>query len=212
MKTKNKQVTKKIGALTLGALVALGGGVMIGSHAFPQTITEEVIVEKTVKEVIDLTENQTIEAFNAGVASVELPEMPEPVEVDNQNLEVVLKELYDSKGNMSLVVNGLFDDELDVIVDRIVQVNDWKATSINLAKNRLAFELDRQYGFDRRDVSRIKVDEDSVRVSSVDFDRMDAVVEFDVEFRFDGELYVAEVLVEFYDGKALPVLVTAVNQ
>jgi meiotically up-regulated gene 157 (Mug157) protein len=185
--------TKKIGALVgVGLVASLGAGVAIGSQAFPNTITEEVVV----KEIVTQTVEVPVEVIT---------EVIKTVEVDNENLGLVLQTAYDADGDLSIYTEDLFDDELDQVVDRIIQVNDWKSEAENTALSQFSRELDRQHDFDRRDVTRVKVEETSI--SGIDFKNKDAVVTLEVEFRYDSQLYTADVEVEFYDGKALPIVI-----
>ena len=197
MNKKTKETMKKIGAVAGIGLIAGAGGVALGSSAFPQTITEEVEVERLVETEVEVIKEVEVERI---------------VEVDNENLDLVLEYAYDNDGDLELVVDGLFDDELDEVVDRIVQLQDWKAEGSNIVKSQFSRELDRQHNFDRRDVSRIRVDESSTSVSNVDFKYGDAVVTLEVEFRYNNDLYEAEVEVVYYDGKALPIDIVSVNQ
>ena len=198
-----KNISTKIKALIGAGLIASAGlGVGVGSSFFPQIITEEVVVKEIEYQTIVETVNETVE--------VEVPKEV-IVEVDNGNLDLVLQYVYDKEGNLSLVVSGLFDDELDQVVDRLVQLNDWEAGAIDLTHSQFSRELDRQHSFDRRDTSRLKVDKDTISISGVDFEYLDAVISFEVEFRHDGSLHTADVEVEFRDGKALPITISNVN-
>ena len=196
MKKLNK---KKIGAIALSGLLTLGAGAAIGSYAFPQTITEEVVIEKIVIEPVEVIKEVEVEKI---VESI--------VEVDNENLGVVLQKIYDENGDVSYLTSDLFEDELDLIVDRIVAVNDFKAEAESLVKSQFARELERfDSDFDRRDVRRVVVKE--VNLQSVDFKYNDAVIEVEVEFRYDSSKYTGVVEVEFYEGKALPISIVSVN-
>ena len=191
----NKLNTKKIGAIALSGLLTLGAGAAIGSYAFPQTITEEVVVEKIITQPVEVIKEVEVEKI---------------VEVDNENLGLVLQKLYDENGDVGYLTSDLFEDELDLIVDRIVKVNDFKLEAESLVKSQFSRELERfDSNFDRRDVSRVVVEE--VSLESVDFKYNDAVVEVEVEFRYDSTKYVAIVEVEFYEGKALPISIVSVN-
>ena len=204
--SKNKISTKIKALIGAGLIASAGIGAGIGASLFPQTITEEVVVTEIEYQTI-------VETVTETVTEEVIVEVPKEVivEVDNENLGLVLQYAYDKDGDLSLVTDGLFDDELDQVVDRLVQLNDWEAEAQNLALSQFARELDRQHGFDRRDTSRAKVDKDSVSVSNVDFEYKDALVSFEVEFRHDGSLYTADVEVEFRDGKALPIVISNVN-
>lgn len=200
-----KKQTKKIGALALTGLVGLAGigiGAVGGSQLFPKTITEEVVVTELIEKEVIVTEQ------------IEVPvnvTVEKEVLVDNGNLDLVLEHIYDNNGEVVYLTEDLFDDELDQIVERIVLVNDMKSEAVNVVLSQFSRELDRQHNFDRRDISRVKVDKDSVEISNVNFKHEDSLVTMEVEFRYDGSLKTAEVEVEFYDGKVLPIVIQNVN-
>lgn len=191
---------KQIGAIALSTLVAgLGAGVAVGSHAFPNTITEEVIVESVVEKPVEVIKEVEVEKIVEKI-----------VEVDNEKLGLVLQKIYDEEGDVSYLTQDLFEDELDLIVDRIILVNDWKAEAKSALMSSFARELQRfDSDFDRRDVSRIVVEESTIK--SVDFNLKDALVEFEVEFRHKGAIYTAVVEVEIFDDKVEPIRFISVN-
>jgi hypothetical protein len=200
MKETNK---KLVGIATAGSMVAFAVGAGVGSYAFPQTI-----VEDAEPIVINLTAEEYALAFENGAKSVEpiVINNTEIIKVDNENLALVLKTAYDADGDLSVYTEDLFEEELDEVVVRIAQVNEWKAEAENIIKSQFARELDRQHDFDRRDVSRVTVEDTSI--SGIDFKYKESTVNLEVEFRYESQLYVADVEVEFYDGKALPITIS----
>ena len=142
------------------------------------------------------------------------------VPVDSDNLEVVLKHLYDSEGNVNYLLDDLDDDELDQIVDRIVFVNEAKDKATAYIKG-LDFgdelededktfvsgideeENDIVVNVDEDEVKRVRVqdDDDEVFVSEIDFDDSDAYVTVDVKFEHDGIKLIVPVVVEIKDNK-----------
>lgn len=205
-----KQTIKKVNAAA-ASVALLGVGAFGGAVFMPQTVTE----------VVDLTEEQSAIAFNngfetgfdQGVDSVE-PVVINNTEfinnteyVDNGNLDEVLLFAMDNDGDLQVTTDGLFDDERDEIVDRIISINDWKSEAENIVKSRFDIELERQHGFDKRDVSRVVIDSDDTSIGNVDFDLEDALVSLEVEFRVDSVIYTADVDVEFDDGEPLPMII-----
>ena len=135
-----------------------------------------------------------------------------PVEVDNGNLEFVLEHIYDNDGQVNYLLEDLDDDELDLIVERIIFINDIKFIAADCVANELADELDNTdftladgtlVTFDEDDIERIKVDDDAdeLIISEVDFDDGDAVVTVTAEFEQDDVEYGAVFEVEFKDGE-----------
>lgn len=190
---KTNNVVKKVAAIT-GA-VAIVAGTILGAVAFPiqneiivteyKTITKEVPVIQTVvqeKEVIVEVEKEVI------------------VKVDNENLDFVLEQLYDNNGNLELVTEDLFEDELDQIVERLFMLEEVKTLAIADVKANLAKELDYQLGYDKRDVSRIDIDSSDVEVLNIDFSREDATILVPVEFRYDGVIETVTVEVAIRNG------------
>lgn len=201
MKKQNKNIYKKAGAVALG-LGIVGASVLAGSQLFPKTVVEEVIVTKVVYEDV-IVEVPTI---------VEVPVEVEKeviIEVDNENLALVLKYVYDEEGNLEFLTEDLFEDELDIIVDRILLVEEVKSVSVNNALSNFARELEKQHDYDRRDVSRVKLVKDSVEFvkDSADFKYSEFEIKLSVEFRYDSSVEEKEVLVKYYNGKVRNIII-----
>lgn len=200
MNKKVKNLVKKVIAVSAGA------GIVVGTFLGATFLPQEKIVFET--EVLNATQEQMEKSFQEGVDSVVIPEpevifinQTQLVEVDNGNLDFVLKQLYDNQGSLELVTEDLFEDELDLIVDRLFLFEEHKALAIQDVKDNLAKELDYQLGYDRRDVSRIVIKTEDVTIDSIDFNKQDSVVIVPVEFRYDGSLETAQVEVSLRNGK-----------
>ena len=197
-----KQKTKtQIKAASL-AVLALGAGMGVGSYAFPQTITEEVEVEKVVTETV--TEE----------VEVEVPVEKEViVEVDNENLALVLDTIYENDGDVEYLLDGLDEDEVDQIVDRILWGNEVVSLGEQEAKSELK-QLVHNSGvsgetLDQREVSNVRVTNSEALYK--DYEYQDADVSVELFFMHEGKRYEAEVTVSFFDDKVDEVVLNSVN-
>lgn len=184
------------GAIALGSLAVFGVGMLAGSEAYPQVEYVEINNTETIIQEVPVVEyviNETIK------------------EVDNGDLNEVLEFIHDEEGDVGYLTDGLFDDEVDEIVDRVILVNEFKDRTENIVKSSFIRELERQEGFDKRDVKGIRVDSDDITVNSVDFSDLNAELEAIVEFRYDGDLYESVVKSEFFDNDALVIEIESVT-
>ena len=194
-----KQNIKKVMAITgivFGSLGLVAGGAMLHSSlSNPKIVFEEKIVTNTVE-----VPGETIVVEQV----VEVP-------VDNGNLDLVLNEVFDNNGNVSYLLDDLDDDELDLIVGRIVFANEIKSLALDEVKNSLADELDHveillsdnsTYEFDEDDFEKIRLDDDSdeIVLSNVDYDDGDADVSVFGKFRHDDKWFSFEAVVEIEDS------------
>ncbi len=157
------------------------------------------------KQVADL-QAQVAELGNQTAEIVE-----KEVLVDNGNLDLVLEHVYDNEGDITYLTKDLDDDEVELIVDRIVFINDIKAKAVAEVKAEAVDELDNivfsegHHGvtFDEDEIERVRVqdDADEVKVSNLDFEDKDADVKVTVKFEQDDVKYVADFNVEFRDGE-----------
>jgi len=213
MKKSNKLVSKLTAGVAVAGIVA---GTVLGALAFP--VQNDVIIPSE-PVVINATQEELSVAFAEGASSVEpvvinntlVVEKEVIVKVDNGNLALVLETIYDNDGDVEYLLDGLYDDDLDLIVERIVLTNDMKAEAENIIKANFIKELDRQHGFDKRDVSRVKLDSEDTTIGNIDFKYKDSDVATIVEFRFEGNIYVSEVELSFYNGKAQIMNIVSVN-
>jgi len=198
MNDKTKKVLALIGA---GLLIgAVGAGV--GATAFPEQVIEEKIVTNTVEVPFETIVTNT----------VEVPvEVIKEVQVDNGNMDLVLDHIYDNDGNIEYLLDDLDDDEIGLIVDRIIFINDIKKLSAMEADKEIKDLLDKEeftfnnetIEFDEDDIDRVRVQDDSddLEILDVDFEDSDAEVKVEVRFEQDDIKYKAYCIVEFKDGK-----------
>ena len=207
-----KTNTKKLVAITLGVVAAAGLGFGLAALTMqPQTevvtVTKEVpyVVEKEVPKIVNVTKEVPVEVIKY---------VNKTVYVDNGNLNKVLQFMYDEEGNVEYVVDGLDDNQLNEIVDRIVFINDIKSMAVEKVKSKLFEKLD---GMEvsgitlyEDDMERLKVNDDynDIEIENIDFDDEDAKLllsgtfeqhdtkyDFEAEVRFkDGDFYKLKVL------------------
>jgi len=197
-----KKVFNKIAAIAaVTGVVCLGLGVGAGFVLdTPQTITkvvtlpgEEVIVNQTVVETV--------------IETVEVPVIQEViVEVDNQNLDLVLDEIYEADGSVEYLIEDLDDDEMSQVVDRIVFIQDAKALAMNELDSELKDELDMivfnaSVTFDEDEIYRVSSDSEDFVVSDVDFDRNEVELTLPITFKQDGVRYSADVTFQIEDNE-----------
>ena len=129
------------------------------------------------------------------------------VPVDNGNLKLVLEHIYDNNGDIEYITDDLDDDEIDLIVDRVVLVNDFKALALNEVKKNLFDELDGEVvgteTLDDRDMERLKLDDeaDEIVVDEIDFEDKDAELLVTGTFEQDDVEYEFTARVIFKDGE-----------
>jgi len=208
-----KKWQKVAGAVVTGAAL-LGAGVA-GGYTLDQPVEVDVDGLKAAafdegKSSVDV---DTI--FAEGAASVEPEIITETteveVEVDNENLDLVLEEIYDNEGDVSYLTDDLDDDEVDKIVDRIVFAQEVKELALKEVEDELADELDNEeitleddseYEFDEDDFEKIRLDDnaDEIEIRNVDYDDRDADVVVTGRFRHNDDWFTFEAEVGFEDG------------
>ena len=214
MKSK---ISKKVAALGLSAAVLAGGigaalgvyvaddSVQVGNlQAQVAAVKESLALEQArVSELVE--ELESIEPVVETV--VEEVEVEKIVEVDNQNLDAVLQHIYNNEGDVSLVVEGLKDSELDQVVDRIIFLNDVEALALSEVRAELKELLHREYVGDvrlyRDEISRVRISDKAgeVEISGVGFRYNDAIAKVSGTFEQDSVKYEFVVEVEIRDGK-----------
>jgi outer membrane murein-binding lipoprotein Lpp len=205
VKKSNKVVTALAAVGVAIGLAASGiGGALIADDS------TQVAELNAQIEALNITVEPVIEYVDVEVpVNVTVETM---VEVDNGNLDLVLEELYDNDGSVEYLIDDLDDDELDLIVDRIVMAQDFKSLAIAEVKSELFDELDNEdvvladnstLELDDGDMERLRIDDDSdeVILSSVDYDDQDADVTVTGTFEQDDIKFDYEVLVEIKDGE-----------
>lgn len=200
-----EEKTKKGVAIGMTGLVGLAAGAGIvaftGEDVDAQvenklvTLLEEY--EAELKAAYDLENAELVAEYEAKVA--ELKDALDNVEpevvieekeilVDNGNLQLVLD--YMLEGNVSLVTDGLEDDELDLIVDRIVFINDAESLVKEFVKNNVfehraeLFDLDEELYTDLFILDVSLKDVDFTEYEEFGFTTAKADVK--IAFRYDG--------------------------
>ena len=201
----DENVGLKVGVGVVAALLVggFGGAALVDDQTKVDSLTEQL---KTAGEPI------VVEKI------IEVP-------VDGENLDVVLKYLYDNKHDnpnkdklVHFLTDDLDDDELSQVVDRIVFINEAKDKAVAYIKGLdLADELedeDKTYlpvdgvvgedeiEVDEDEVKRVRVqdDDDEVEVLDTDFDDSDAEIVVMVNFEHDGVKLEVPVTVEIKDN------------
>ena len=193
-------ITKKVlGGISIALLAGIAGAGIANTIIEPETLIETVIQEKIV----------TVDNF------IEVPfetivEVPIETLVDNGNLDLVLDHIYDNDGSVQYLTEDLDDDEVNLIVNRIVFINDIKSLAVIEAQNEIKDLLDKEdftFGnetitFDEDDVERVRVQSDGedLIIDDVDFEDGDADVLVQVKFEQDDVKYLADCTVQFRDG------------
>ena len=200
-KEQKPSMAKKVLGCAIAGLVGIsagiGGSIMLMPSPEPIVEYETVIVNNTVEVPFEIIKEVEVEKV---------------IEVDNENLGLVLNTIFDKDGNVTYLTEGLLEDEVDQIVDRIVLVNEFELTAENLVKRSFARELAYKFSsdYDARDVQRLVIDSDATVASNINFMQKDANVSLKVEFRHDGKLYSADVAVEFVGGNSRPIVISNV--
>jgi hypothetical protein len=177
--------------IATGVAALLVGGA-IGSVGFPTEVEKEVPVY----------ENVTVEVEKEVYVEVE-----KEVYVDNENLNEVLEHVYDNHGNVRYIVADLDDNELDMIVDRVVLSNEFKKFAVDAVNAELISELHKEFfdgvQFDRDDIEYVRVDSDEDEVSfvNIDFEDEDARVKVTGRFDHDDVKYKFSAYVDFKYGE-----------
>jgi len=202
----NKKIVK-VGAIVLGSLLigGIGGGMAFNGSGFDNGYAQgqsDFVPKEVIKEV---TVTETVEV------PVEV-EVPTEVFVDNGNLNLLLEHIYDNDGKINYLLDDLDDDELDLIVDRVVFINDIKSLAVQEIKSEIADEVDKMVitlsdnstiTLDEDDVERIRVDDDAdeILVDDIDFEDKDADLKVTGTFEQDDVKFNYEAIVEFKDGE-----------
>ena len=225
-----KQIIKAVCAVGAGALLlgagALGTGIMKNDTIQEQAVQISQLnsdVESLNTKVSDFENaDPVIEYVDKEVEKEVQVEVEKLVEVDNGNLELVLDHIYDNDGNVEYLLDNLDDDEIDLIVDRVVFVNEIKSLAVAETEKEIKDLLDKEefvfnnetIKFDEDDIERVRIqdDDDEVVISDIDFEDSDADVEVEVYFEQDDVKYKALVTVEFKDGEADDIDLESVNE
>ena len=190
-------VLKKVGAVALG-LGIVGASVFAGASLFPKKVGVPYSVPYPVPYPV--VEYQIV----PGETIIEYVDVEKPVEVliDNGNLDLVLNFIYNNN-DMEFITQDLDEDEINEIVERIVLLEDVASQVKSFVYSNLAKELEKQLDYDRRDVSKIKIDEDTIKFinNECDFKYEEFLVELEVEYRYDKVYETKKVEIEFYNNR-----------
>jgi len=195
-----KKLLAGLGIGLIGLTAGIGAGFVLDTpDTVVQTVTKTVYEDKIVeviKEVpVEVIKTETVEI-----------EVPVEVEIDNGNLKVVLDHIYDNEGQIEYLLDDLDDDEVDMIVERIVFINEAKMLAIAEVKSEGIDMLDKEYiediKLDEDDIDRFRIydDDDEVIIDDVDFEDKDAQVLVEAKFEQDDIKYKALYEVTFKDG------------
>ena len=214
-----KQNVKKISAI-IGASALVVGSVIGGIVGYNLVNQDSIKADGYAQGYTAGTssvDTQAIydQAYAEGAASVtpttitEVQYVNQTVEVpvDNGNLQVVLDELYAENGNVTFLTDDLDDDQLNLIVDRIVFLNDSKTLAYNKVSDKIKDELDMyvfnsSVTFDDDEIYSVRMDFDDVEldVSSIDWDDSQVEVLVPASFKQDGVRYDAVFRVSVEDN------------
>ena len=210
------------GALLLGAVAGGAYGVHVGDDSKQvSNLTSELAAAQadisvfaeqlnmTTEELaVAASENEALKAELANVTPiVEVVNQTEYVEVDNEYLQEVLDFVYDENGNVEYITDDLDANEVDMIVDRIVFLNDAKQVAVDTVKRDFDYIVDKEYSnygdrMSRDDIERVRVEAASeTTVENIDFDFHDTDVLVEVKFVEDGRDYKALIRVEVENDK-----------
>jgi hypothetical protein len=118
-----------------------------------------------------------------------------------------MQAIYDNDGKVEFVVDDLKDSEVELIADRFVLVNDFKALALAEVKKNLADLVDKEVvsgvTIDDKDVERVRLndDADEITVDDIDFEDKDASLLVTGTFEQDDVKYEFEVSVDIKDGE-----------
>jgi hypothetical protein len=205
MEKKNKTALK----ITAGGLIVALAGMAGGAMLFP--VEKEVIVPVHVPG-----ETKYVTEFVDVPGPVQFVYEEREVLVDNGNLQLVLEEIYDADGDVSYLTAGLDDDELDMIVERIVFQSEAKIIAENAVKSKAFSELHRDDSTGTRlhkdDMRGLKLDSDDTVFDVIDFDDKDAEVLVKITFRQGSERFEAVLSVLVRDGEYDDIAVESVTK
>lgn len=203
---KKQSIAKKIVAVGLGGVVLLGLGGLAGSTIFPK-----VIDNTKPTQYIDASAEQLDAAFQEGVASVEpvvqIQTVTETKVVQSEDLPLVLEHIFDNEGNINYITEDLDDDEIGMIVDRIVFVDDLKKLALKAIEADLFDELDGELvgavTLDDKDMEKLRLNDEAseILIDDIDFEDKDATLITSGSFKQDDVKYLFEAEVIFRDGE-----------
>lgn len=187
-----KTYIKAIAILFSVVVAALLGAFVQDQLAEPVVVIEEKLIPVEVPVYINNTVIETVEV-----------EVEKIVEVDNGNLHMVLE--YVLNEDVLLVTDGLADDELSKLMDRIAFLGETK-TVAEAHTSRVVADLVHEEVVSgtrifKEDIKWFTVEE--AVLSSIDFSDLNATAVTPVRFRMDDNLYLAQIEIIFEEGKVV---------
>jgi len=213
MKTEHKKLAALIGAgIIAGA--AIGGAVGVVSQ---QSTIDDLSADLAIlsaeltsaeAQVLEL-ENQEPVIVTETIVNETIVEVPVEtiVEVESANLSIVLDHIHELDGDVEYLLDDLDDDEVELIVDRIVFVNEVKDLAVAEVKAEIFDELDGEevgeVELDEDEMERLKIDDDldEIMIDDIDFEDGDALVTVTGSFEQDDVEYVFSAEVSIKDGE-----------
>jgi hypothetical protein len=187
-------------ALAIGGAVVLAGAAFgAGAYLVPRTIE---VPKEVIKEVKVAGPIQTIEV---PVEKIVEKNVTVEVLVDNGNLALLEKELIEKNGNVEYLTDGLDDNEIELIVDRLQLANEWEHAAFLKAKDKIPDELHKEVvsgvTLYREDIRSLNIDPDTVTLENIDWTSKDVDVVLPFTFRMDDLKYEGVARVIVIDGK-----------
>jgi hypothetical protein len=204
-----KKNVKKILAVGLGGVVLLGLGGFAGSQIFPK----EVVVTRTVTEVQTIEDTARVDILTAQVTDLQaqLDVKPDVItevkEVQSKDLPLVLEHIFNNGGNIDYITQDLDDDEIGLIVDRIILVDDFKKLSVQSIEKDLFDKLDGEIvdgtELDNKDMEKLRINDgaDEIIIDDIDFQDNDATLIVSGSFKQDDVKFLFDAEVIFRDGE-----------
>lgn len=216
---KKQTVWKKVGA-GAGVIALAIGSAGLGAWAFSTETQVENPVNTELAYQLGVSEAELValqatlvetqeELDEARVAAatpvVETETVVVTELVDNEHLDLVVREVLERSGNVTFFTDGLSDDELDALVDRIVWADELRVLAEQTVRDEAVTLLDRErvsgVNLDAREFTRLRYLDLSLEESTVDWELREAELTQTVEFRQDERDYRAVVRVVFYEGE-----------
>jgi len=186
--------TKKIAAIVACGVLAIGAGV--GISLVSDDSAKVADLQATIK-ALNVTAEPVIEYVDNEVVVVKNVTVEKIVEVDNGNLDLVLNTIYDAEdGDVSYLTDSLDDDELDLIVDRIVFENDAKSLAEAEVKAKIVGYIDDEadiFGegdlvdYRDNDVYSVSVDSDDSVFEVSDYDDEEATIYVEAKLKLNND-------------------------
>ena len=192
-----KKQIKKI-LMGVGGIALLGIGLLGGATLFPNEVPYEV--EKIVTEYVNVP-GDTVYEVKETIKEVEVI-----TEVVGDEFQTVYDYMYDMEGDMTEVMDDLDDDEIDLLAERVFDINEAKIVAVNHVKAELFDEIDGEelgtVEFDEDDLKKLRIDDDfdELLISDADFEDKEFDVTITGTFKQDDIKYGFEAVVNTEKG------------